>query len=203
MRRIANKWTKNPVVISFSGESDDGGWSHQQYSMKRKIDDEAWTPYGDSWPSRNLGDGDHTIRVKIRDVCGHESERERSAVIAIDSRPPTVSFKSPTSGSRIRRNSSFTVQIIVGDPFPGGPLARGGSSGIGKVELFLDDFPSEFGEGKDLGDFEGSFAVGLANTKSKSVDTDDWSIGSHTLIVQAVDKAGNKASARRRILCIR
>jgi hypothetical protein len=193
----SSSWTNNPPRLLVQGLSDDGWWLGSEYRTWVNLDGaHAGTFDGVGADLGSLSEGAHSARVWVRDACNRWSG-SRNLSFNVDTRPPTVSFKRPSSGAVVARNSSLTVEVIAGDPGLM-PLDRQRLSGLASVRLYLDDLPGELSGGQLLCTFPGPWMLGFASSSSCTV-TASWPYGAHKLVAIARDRAGNETRVERDI----
>ncbi len=129
-------------------------------------------PYSISWNTTSASNASHTLTARARDAAGNTTT---SAAVTVsvnntppDTTPPTVSITSPSSGSTVSGTIAMTASAAD-------------NVGVAGVQFKLD--------GVNFG------AADTSAPYSVSWDTTTASNGSHTLVAQARDAAGNTTTS--------
>ncbi len=125
------------------------------------------SPYSFSWTTSSVANGSHTLTAVAKDTTGN-SATSAGVSVTVSNAPPAVSISSPTSGATV--TGTITVSASASS-----------STGMASVQLQVD----------------GS-SVGSADTSSPysfSLNTANYSNGSHALTAVAKDTAGNSATS--------
>ena len=114
----------------------------------------------------SLSDGTHTIAAKAFDAANNNASNSISVTVAntvSDTTSPTISITSPANGSTV--SGSITVSVAASD-----------NVGVNKVEFYVDN------------------SLHSSDTESPwsfTLNTNQISLGNHTLSAKAFDAAGN------------
>jgi len=118
-----------------------------------------------SYTFPGLGDGSHTVQLRVVDVAGNAAATAR--VFSVDATNPIIAITGPESGAVIT-SSSATVTWIASDT----------TSGVDHIAISIDG-----------GDATALPATTAFRTFTKLAD------GTHIVNVQVVDRAGNAATS--------
>lgn len=134
------------------------------------LQNDTTAPFGASWDTSGLPNGDYALRAVAHDAAGNTAEDNDTTVHIttgpMDTTPPTVNITSPASGATV----SGTIQIQV-------TATDNGS--VAKVEYLVD--------GTKVGE-------SLTAPYTFAWNTSGVSAGSHALGARATDAAGNQAT---------
>lgn len=135
-----------------------------------KIGSDSSAPYGFSWDSTTVPDGNATLTVTAYDAAGNTSFKSvtvnvSNAAAVPDTVAPVPVISSPTAGTKV--GNSVTVRGSATD-----------NVGVATLRLFIDGSQVASASGSSL---------------SYSWNTRKVSRGTHTLLLQATDAAGNSA----------
>lgn len=139
----------------------------------------ATTAYGTSswsWGSGSLSGGSHSFVVTAWDSAGYKGATSLTLTVhstasspaPTDTTPPTVAITSPSSGAS--ESSSFQVSGTASD-----------NTSVSAVQVSVDGGPYTQATG--------------TTSWSLALDPSGWTAGTHTLTAQALDAAGNTATA--------
>ena len=137
------------------------------------------------------GDGAYTLRAQATDAVGHLTTSNPIAV-TVDSTPPVATLTLP-NGNLVRPNSAGTVIPLTGQASD--PVVNGVASGVNEVAISIDSQPwqpvtiTPSGNGVNWS-FNWQIAAGLSAQ------------GSHRVLLQAIDKAGNIGYATPRTVVV-
>ncbi|MBS0544761.1 MAG: S8 family serine peptidase [Proteobacteria bacterium] len=136
-----------------------------------KIASDTSAPYGFSWDSTTVADGNVTLTAYAYDAAGNASNKSVSVVVSNasatpDTVAPVATISNPTSGSAV--SGTVSVQASASD-----------NVNVVAIRLYVD------------GKLTSSAS---ASSLSYSWNTRKLAAGSHTLLVEADDAAGNKGS---------
>jgi len=151
---------------SVSLRFDSGGWIPLMYDV--------WTgTYGLTWDTLAVADGAHTLSAQALDVAGNSAVPITISVL-VDNSAPSLVVVSPAGA--VPLSGSVTLNITADDS------AGSGFDATGWVRYRLDS---------------GSWIalVGGPTSWTASLDTTAFGDGAHTLSFEAVDDAGNAATA--------
>jgi hypothetical protein len=124
-------------------------------------------PWQTSAPS--LLDGTHSVQVRVTDRAGNTTTS--TTTVNVDTTPPSSAFVSPAEGSTTVVHGSITMS--------GGTVDI--TSGAAGAEISLDDGATWL-----------PLTLGAGGSWSYTWDTAHISNGAHTILVRAVDVAGNQ-----------
>jgi subtilisin family serine protease len=128
------------------------------------------TAFSCSWNTAAAAAGSHTVTIKAYDAAGNVGSASESLVVATaivpSTAPPTVQIVNPVSGSTV--SGMVQVSASASDPV-----------GVTQISFFVDGVLK---------------SSDLSSPWTYNWNTKKASNGSHTLTVQAWDKAGNTAS---------
>lgn len=167
---VAGSTVKGLVAIDVSA-SDDVGVSRVDLLVNgTKIGSDATAPYGFSWDSTTVADGSATLAAYAYDAAGNASSRNVTVTVAntatADSQAPVTAISNPADGSKV------TGVVAV--------KASGTDNiGVTNVRLLID--------GKQVASVAGSSLSYNWNTKKATA-------GTHTIVAEAADAAGNKTA---------
>lgn len=161
-------WWITPATVSVQASDPDPGSGLAV--VEASVDGAEWIPAEEGL---SLGEGVHDVFIRARDHAGHEVH-ERLAV-QVDGQPPRMGFASPAEGGRIWVARKVLLQGFVQDA----------TSDLRQATLSLGDET----ESIDL-------TPGGDGAWSYRWDTTAVSDGAYDLLLQAVDRAGNRQQAR-------
>ncbi len=131
------------------------------------------TPYSYAWDTTAVSSGTHTLIVQAYDAAGNYAQNSITVSVQnninADTIKPTVYFTAPTANGTVV-SGTYAISAYAVD-----------NVGVAKVKFFLDNTATRLGDN-------------ITSTPySYAWDTTAVSSGTHTLIVQAYDAAGNYA----------
>ncbi len=107
----------NTSTVGVSGTTAETGSSVQNVTVS--VDGYTYlATTNDSWSSwssiaSSLLSGSHTITAKATDYAGNTATT--STTITVDTKPPTVSIKTPSNGTAVKKNSAVTITVSASD----------------------------------------------------------------------------------------
>lgn len=132
------------------------------------------------------GDGEHTVSFYSVDAAGN-AEAPRSVALRIDATPPSVAVAHPREGS-VYANG---LRLPVEEPLPRTLVA-------GAMEVRADAADAASGVESVAFHLDGALrAVATQPPYGFAWAAGDEALGNHTILVRAVDRAGNEAWASR------
>jgi len=135
------------------------------------------TPFGFSWDTTSLADGQATLMAKAYDAAGNVATSSSvNITVANDKEPPTVAITNPANGSTV----SGTVSVNV---------AGQDNVQVVKTTLTIDGKLVSTANGPNL-----SYSWSTGSTGGKWWKRRSTSGGTSTLTAQAFDPAGNVAT---------
>lgn len=150
------------VSVSVSASDNVGVTNVELYKDGTLFATLANSPYIFSWDTIRDQDGSHTLVAKAYDAANNIGTSNTVAV-TVDNTQPKVAITSPLSGATVK--GSVTISVSASDP-----------SGIQRIEFYIDG--------------------NLKATDYTAPYTYQWNTktvkpGTHTILVIAIDKAGN------------
>jgi hypothetical protein len=76
-----------------------------------KVDGNPWEVIAAAWDTTGYDDGTHTVKIRARDVAGHESME--TLTLIVDNNPPSIYINNPLTGQFAE--GIFTFQVMAGD----------------------------------------------------------------------------------------
>ncbi|HEV7734002.1 MAG TPA: Ig-like domain-containing protein [Candidatus Binatia bacterium] len=126
------------------------------------------TPFQFGLATSGLPVGSHTLRGVVRDGAGNEAEAQHTFDVTEDTAPPLITFLSPAAGAQLGVGALAAVNATVTDDV-----------GVDAVSFFLDAEATPRSTGQ----------------QGFILDSRTVALGTHTVRVDALDLAGNPASA--------
>jgi hypothetical protein len=161
------KSTREPVLVNASDNVGVG--SVKLYADGNLVGVKASAPYRFEWNTSRLAIGSqHTLRVVATDLAGNSSTDSIQVTVFVpDTIPPRVWFRSPSNGERVRNDVRVNVHATD-------------NVAVRRVDLYADT---------------ALIASWTRGPYTITWKTKDLPRGAHTLMAEAFDAAGNKASA--------
>ncbi len=136
-----------------------------------KIGSDSTAPYGFSWDSTTIADGSATLTAYAYDAAGNSSSKAVSVIISNavatpDTIAPVGAISNPAAGSKVSGVVSVTG-------------SASDNVGVKNLRLYVDGT---------------LVSNSTASSLSFSWNTKKAAVGAHTLLLQAVDAAGNVGS---------
>jgi hypothetical protein len=156
--------TSRDVQVTWTAADATSGIDHFELSLDGGITHDV-DATARSYTFAGVGDGSHTVKLRVVDVAGNAEATAR--VLSVDATSPVVSIATPQAGT-VWTTSSVTVTWTAIDA----------ASEIDHVAISLDGGP-----------------VTVLPATTTSHEFTNLADGTHTVSVQAVDGAGNTATS--------
>jgi hypothetical protein len=132
-------------------------------------------PFSTPWNTASVVDGAHSLTATAYDAAGN-SAVSASVSVAVDNTAPTVSLTAPADGATVS-GTNVAISASASD-----------GMAIQQVEFYRD----------------GSVLLGVDSTSPYSITWNSTTVanGSHTLMAQALDTAGNAATSASRTITV-
>lgn len=76
-----------------------------------KVDGNPWVDITTAWDTTGYDDGTHTVKIRARDIAGHESMETLTFIV--DNSPPSIYINNPLPGQFAE--GMYTFQVMAGD----------------------------------------------------------------------------------------
>lgn len=165
-----NGWYTNDVTITFMATDPDGDKITTYYS----IDDGEWVKYAQPF---TIGDGEHTVSYYSIDENGKE-EAIKTKEIKIDEFAPSITINKPANYLYVFDRAILPTMkpVIIGKITIEAEIKDVKTSGVQEAKLYINNLLKE------------TFNENIKWTWN------EFAIGKYEIKIDAIDKAGNKAS---------